>query len=313
MDVRIVGVLSDYLVEAEIRDEQTGRCTILGEVGKNDIIALQGWAEGAFGDFLQINSMDSAEFIPGWIFEYLEDHQPRRSQGLEHTLPLLSEVIESQLPDPIPKWLIALVNSKELVEQCYLSPIDIEIWRQLQSVGKEIGITRRSLFVLILGFTLRMAKSAGNGYHPSMWESWLFADSRMNQYTDYQPLGLIDSQKYIKNLIQVLEVMWNRARRKLSQFQRFRLMGPNILKGEGSDGAWYTVLAYCGGWRSVPVRVKCGRNPIIIGHYESCLNCHRLICPECGFCGRGCPLNDRRQKEIASVDRQFSDDTITYF
>jgi hypothetical protein len=300
--VRIIGVISDYKTEIDLRSGDFGEATILGEVDKGDVEALRLWLSQSFGSVLQLGQVGLINFVPGWMFEYPKAQQPNRTIVVDRIPKIIEKIAKAGLAHDTPKWLIALGEMDPRQVLSGLSSVELEICGQLKAVEASLGFSRRTLFLLILGVTLVMAKKGESDYRPTLWRSWLYVNPGVNSKAYFHPLGLLDTQQYIKNLIIALEVMWECARDRLAQFRRFKLAGSYILQGEGEDGHWYTILAYCGGWKTLPnTKVRCGKNPIYLGDSDSCELCHRLICPDCGFCGSNCPANPKRQEAYASI------------
>ena len=303
-DVRIVGVLSDYLTAEDILDRNQGKIVILGDVSRSEIDDLQLWLKESFGDFLRITApLQSAMFFPGWIFEYPDDHQPNRPTAAALLPGLIKDWHEAKLPgESFPKYLLAFVDNVEMVRKCGIDDEELKIWSNLQSLRATLGFSLRGIVGLVFGIVIVNIQTNSKSFRPLDLKKWLFPNSTDIDQSQ-SPLGLVDSQEYIWNFLQVFQKMWDVARERLMQFRKFRLQGPNILQGQDYTGMWFTLLAYCGGWVSQPVKAKCGRNPIYLGDSESCCACGRLICPSCGFCGTRCEENDPRQEQFATNGR----------
>lgn len=286
-DVEIVGVLSDYLTIQNIRQEQNGKSTILGTVNASEIRRLCLWLDIKFSGILDTSILGKSKFFPGWIFEYPALHQPDRNAGLDRTKAMLTVSDAKGKKLSLPKWMASFEDNPSLVAPYLESESDEIIWRCLRSVENEIGLSKRAVFFAILGVTLQESMRAETSYQPSDWRDWLFVDQSTDKYSKYLPLGMIDHGQYIENLIKMLQIIWNNEKLKLLDFRYFKLIHPSILKGKDASGAWYTLIAYCGGWRSNPV-AKCGKTPIHVGNCNWCELCQHLICPECSHCSKGC-------------------------
>ncbi len=286
-EVGVVGTLSSYLTIQQVRGGETGTVTILGEVTRGQLSDLSRWVERQFAGTLTMVGLDRQKFLPGWIFEYPITQQPRRANAHEKATALLLRARKDGQIGTVPLWVAAFVNDRALVEPLFKNSCDPEIWELLRVLDDDLGISRRSLFLAILGFTLQRLKVHKTQYSPNQWTSWLYVDSHSS------PLGLLDSQRYVANLIHTLDAIWSNAKDRLTAFHRFSLKHPAVLLGEdSSSGEWYTLIAYCGGWlRSGP---KCGKNPIHLGETDWCQECHRLICSACGYCSKTCSLFEAR-------------------
>jgi hypothetical protein len=167
----------------------------------------------------------------------------------------------------------------------------LDAWRLLQEAKRNLGVNRRALYLTILCSVLVNAKKNNGDFSPKIWRQLLFPIGKSRKR---HPLGLHDPQAYIAGLLELLIEMWDHNRDELLSFQRFKLSGPNILRGLDQSGNWRTVLAFCGGWQEKPVRVKCGKNPLYLGQSKSCYNCGNLICPDCNHCYSECAANGTR-------------------
>ena len=286
-DVNILGVLSDYLTSRDISQKENGRSIILGTVNSSEIRKLCLWLDTQFSGVLETSALRTSKFFPGWIFEYSNIHQPNRTQGSEGAIEMLRGSGIEDKKHFLPKWLASFENDASLVAHYVKKQSDEIIWKCLRSLDNEIGLSKRALFLAILGITLQETLRAETRYQPSHWRDWLFADRRIDLQSKYFPLGIIDHGQYIENLIKMLQIIWNNAKPQLLNFKSFKLVHPSILKGQDYSGAWYTLIAYCGGWRSNPT-AKCGKTPIHMGSCSWCKLCQHLICSECGHCSNGC-------------------------
>ena len=123
--------------------------------------------------------------------------------------------------------------------------------------------------------------------------------------TTASPLGLLDTQYYVVGLINMLMKVHEAIIRRQIDFVAFKLPHPSILRGQCESGSWLTLVAYCGGWRSVPVKVMCGASPLFLGKHALCPSCNHLICNFCGYCSQNCELVDDRQSEMTGESPTF--------
>ena len=286
-DVVIVGVLSDYLTSQNIRQEQNGESEILGTVNALEIRTLCHWLDRNFSGVLDTSILGKSKFLPGWIFEYPALHQPGRNSGLEQAKAMLREIGTEGKQLPLIKWMASFEDNPQVVAPYLNKESDEIIWRTLRSADAGTGLSKRAVFLAILGVTLQESLRVETSYQPSDWRDWIFSNKSIDLQCKYLPLGMIDRGQYIENLIKMLQIIWDNAKLRLFDFRYFKLIHPSILKGQDVSGAWYTLIAYCGGWRSNPV-AKCGKTPIHMGNCNWCDICQHLICLECSHCSNGC-------------------------
>ena len=296
-EVAITGVLSDYLTIEQVHMGATGTSTILGNVTRAEISELADWFTDRFSGLFELPALSEITFLPGWIFEYPDTYQPHRREAQKKASAFLREASEAGNAKMVPAWVAAFEDDRKILAPFITRASDHLIWEHLRAVDNQIGLSRRTLFLAILGSTLQQATDPSTAYNPRDWIRWLYADRFVDHDVASHPLGLIDSEQYIRSLITTLENIWNRSRDHLSRFRRFRLTHPAILKGEDDSGDWHTLIAYCGGWRSSPPRAKCGKHPLYMGESDWCPECYHLICTACGHCSKFCSQNVKRQRE----------------
>ena len=284
-EVRVVGVLSQYLTADQIAGAQSSTVVELGEVSRADIQELQQWMNEMFGDVLDLSTLQDDGFLPGWVFEYPEEYQPKRGNAL-NSIPdlILDWKRENVGTDTFPKYLLPFSDDEEFIGAFEFTSAELRVWHQLIAQRREIGFSRRTLFGFVLGNVLSNLRTSSDIFPPCRLLEWLF--SRRDAMHIY-PLGLHDPEMYIWSLIQTLQQMWDLVHDQLLTFQMFRLRGPRILQGRDQSGHWRTIIAYCGGRLGKPFG-KCGKDPIFLGESRSCSTCGRLVCPECSFCSNHC-------------------------
>lgn len=304
-EVSIVGVLSDYHTAEKIMGSETS-CQVLGEVRVSDIRQLYVWMRKRFGHLLNLDGLWKAGYQPGWIFEYPKEHYSGRTAANEMARGIISRFISADISaDNIPGWLFSLCQDRELVGSLKFSVEKRRILCDLHSLNEHIGFTRPALFVYVMGFIL---ESIANGLHAEQVEGPL----RDLIFVGGLPLGLEDTQGYIAELVDALLRVQNESIRQGIKFVSFKLTHPSILRGQRRDGTWITLLAYCGGWREVPVKVRCGASPLVFGQNEVCPSCGHLVCEECGYCSQNCDLVVKRQEAVAKGTHAHNRDEINW-
>jgi hypothetical protein len=302
-DVLITGVLSNY--KSSSSDEATVYpCTILGEVTASNIQRLTDWATRRFGHILNLAGLWRPEYQPGWVFEYRPEHYVERSTGIA-SIPELIQGLKSHGVEnnKLPGWLLTLCPDRELSRSLEISSDKRRILDDLHSLSDQIGLNRPSLFILVMGTYLEsMVSETSNGKPDRLLRDLLFIPSAPHSAAI---LGLDDPQYFIGNLVSTLEKVYEEAINQRLRFVAFKLTHPSILRGQLATGLWITVLAYCGGWREVPVRARCGKTPLFFGQHGICTECGHLVCDECGHCSYNCALLSARQKEIVNTYRNI--------
>lgn len=296
-EVSITGVLSEYSAAGKL-EESISDCRILGEVTVSEIRRLHTWARRRFGHILNIDGIWKPEYQPGWIFEYPPEHYPRRDTAIAGIPGLIEKLKVSGIAsDRIPGWLLSLCPDRELALSLAGSNQRRRILGDLHSLHDHIGFSRPGLFIYVMGLFL---ESIANGEQAGQLDRPLRDLLFIRGSPSPRPLGLEDSQNYVANLIGMLVRVQSEALRQNIKFTTFRLAHPSILRGQRDSGLWMTLLAYCGGWRKVPILARCGATPLFFGHHEVCPNCGHLVCIDCGYCSRNCDLVARRQYDVAA-------------
>lgn len=296
-EVAVIGVLSEYS-PFESLAESTSSCRILGEVTESEIDRLNVWTRRRFDHILNIDGIWKPKYQPGWIFEYPSEHYPSRKTAIDNIPGLIEKLKASGITnDRIPGWLLPLCPDRELASPLAESSQKRKILTDLYSLDDEIGFSRPGLFIYVMGLFL---EAMANGEQAGQLDAPLRALLFLHGYPLTRPLGLEDSQCYVANLIDMLVQVQKEVLRQNIKLTAFRLAHPSILLGQRDSGSWITLLAYCGGWREVPVRARCGATPLFFGQHESCPNCGHLVCAACGHCSHDCNLVARRQYDVAA-------------
>lgn len=282
-EVSITGVLSEYTTVERLA-ESNSSCRILGEVAASEIRRLYVWARRRFGRILNIDGIWEPNYQPGWIFEYPPEYYPSRKTAIADIPGLIENLKESGITsDRIPGWLLPLCSDRQLASSLTGSSQTRKILSDLHSLDDEIGFSRPGLFIYIMGLFLEsIANNEQAGQLDEPLRALLFF------HEPSRPLGLEDSQCYVANLINMLVQVQNEVQQQKIKLTAFRLTHPSILRGQLDSGSWMTLIAYCGGWRQVPVRARCGATPLFFGQHESCPYCGHLVCAACGYCSHNC-------------------------
>lgn len=304
-DVRILGVLSEYVPWTRIDEGSYGTALILGELRHSDLIRLVDWADSRFEGKVDLAVFSKGQLAnyPGWLFEYPDESYSKREGATQQLRHLLSDETDLELPG----WISAQIGARghSVASEC--SEIDRELAHQFISLREALGITRRSLFAWVLGVML---------------ETWIRSDGRElvktaaalrtclfrrtiranGSVVKQQPAGLYDPLEYVHSLIAMFESLASVvSQRELAPYRFFKLSAPTILRGQHQNGTWQTIFAHCGGWRRDPVTVPCGKNPIHLGNSEVCPECGYLICADCGHCKIFCTECAQRQAITAGA------------
>jgi hypothetical protein len=301
-DVSIAGVLLDYGNENEISSGQVS-CRILGEVNVSGIRKLYSWMRTRFGVTLNLDGMWRQGYVPGWMFEYPDAQYAYRKRTIAGLVNLIAEFKEAckSLEEHIPGWVLTLCPNHDMMASLNISRTKRTILSDLHLLNDQIGFSRPSLFVYVMGVMLEsMQEGRSADKISSMLKELIFHDGN-----SIYPLFLLDTEEYVANLIDLLHRAHVEAVRKKVQFVSFEMPHPLILRGQRDDLSWITLIAYCGGWQEVPVRMRCGASPLFFGKHDICQSCGRLICNECGYCSNDCALVTKRQADmVAKASRQ---------
>jgi hypothetical protein len=300
--VRISGILSNYLwVENMLyRDNDSINTDIifLGETDSEKLQQLKSFFEDdrLILDFSRPNDKQHF-FLPPWVFELPPFVYNNRDKIIERIqqieLPDVSIWKDSEF-SPISIMFYKNFDIKmfygEYQPQCW----EINLYNKILNLFQIEMISLPSIFLTILkDFIDNIHSSKMDKYSPQRYNKFLYFDS--NSPKKY-PLFVCDHLETIDELITSLSILWDGNHDLIKRFNRFRLVNYNILQGQESDqGAWKTLIAYCGGWTE---NGKCGKNPLVLGNQFHCLECGKLICDICGFCSNRCPELTLRKSKI---------------
>ena len=321
--ITYLGTLSEYkTVEEELVNNEID-VQILGELQQNQIDEVSLWISKNFDVKIDLDlSLNNSRrtkgnFIPGWMFEYSNSYYPNRNlskmQALLKDLKELESYSSQKIETPI-----RIMADDDFEE---LSPSENKIIETIKKLDKSVGVSRRSLYLSVLAQTLDSINCSY--YEPNQWKDILFrkdnnditptlnannksvrqefkGNPKTSKYKEF-PLFLYDSERYIFNLIEVLQDLWHRNKAILLKYESFRMTGPNILRGVTKEGRQETIIGYCGGMRYLSYyKGKCGQNPLYRGESEICNKCGYLICflEDCQTCSQFCEENARRKEKL---------------
>lgn len=302
-NIVIAGVLSDYLKVPNIYRQVPQAATVLGEVNVLEVRSLYRWAKNRFGPQLDLNGIWDPGFLPGWLFEYPQAHYPRREEAINAIAPLAWRLAEAgAFGDQLPSWFLVLCRDEGFVRSLPLEERKRRLIIDLRLMAETIGISRRSLYVYAMGIAL---EALSNGVSPEEDLHALIALIEIpstSRHGGEQPsmLGLADRLGYVESIAKTLSEVGNKLLELGHQLTGFRLTHPAILKGVCADGSVLTLIAYCGGWQTLPVEARCGTSPLTIVDDAHCSACGRLVCHNCGHCSKICNACGPRQLKIAS-------------
>ncbi len=314
-EVSIVGVLSDYSPDAKKIVSGAVDCVILGQINVSEMRQLFVWMRRRFGNFLNLNGLWDTGFLPGWMFEYPAAQYQQRHSVVLRIDSLLAEIkLTSTLSDVnIPGWLLTMSSVTSHKDAKNRSTRRDGMLADIASLSLDVGIKRSSLFVYSMGVILEaMLNDDDCDAVAQTLRELIFVDKSFSH-----PLDLIDTQKYVVSLIDVLLSVADESRCQGIQFIAFQMSHPAILRGQRNNGSWMTLVAYCGGWIEDQLRVKCGSSPLFFGSHEVCPACSKLICNTCGHCESSCSLVAQRQSKLRQQGRRwhksYSDDESEEF
>jgi hypothetical protein len=228
--------------------------------------------------------------IPPWAFEYPAEFYKGRNQcryqlrsEAPYVIPHLTAIARYGI-DFMPSFLSAGVPFPAV---CSNDLIDWERGFLRLLLPSEDGlVTMPTLFLTLLTHFLEAVAcgSSTDTYSPRLYRRFLYP--RVSG-SDILPLGIFDPLRIISTFIDTLDRLWShRHSINFSEFVSFRFEGLGLLTGKRSGQVIEeTLMAYCGGY--VTDKGKCGYSPLIKGENSPCM-CGRLICPQCGFCRKGC-------------------------
>ena len=302
-DVIYLGTLSKHMGKQSLIKEQIGECTVLGEVTNDEIEELRAWVARAFGGIFNIElrrtresrgrfSSDIGSHLPGWLFEYPNEFynlNKNLTDSKKAKISFLAEILNTDLKVKQSPFFYVFADTDSIYLPEKLKKYK-EIIHALKLTKDSVGITRRSVFVTVLGTVLQSFVDKTD-LRPRDFLDVLFYKK------DYsKPLGLLDTEEYIHNLVKLLDQIWFHNRETMLQYSSFRLSGFDILRGFSKDEHWETIYAYCGGKEINRPTNYCRKNPIHLNNSDTCPECRMLICPDCKTCFNQCGEFLRRKR-----------------
>lgn len=221
-----------------------------------------------------------SRYVPGWLFEYPEDHY-RATPDWLGIVELWLRVSE-ELTSDVPPWILGFAASRGSPLQH--PSLQTDLLCSIQQHFQHFGLSRRSLFWFVLVHMLSLSYMEDPKNNKTKLVEHLFPNGDGGKNF---PLGLFDPRNYVWSLVHALSTMIESNRPLLENVSQFRLHGFGILQGRVCNH-WHTILAYCG---------NCGNSPIYLGETDkhkqggdgSCRSCpcerQRLVCDECNHCG----------------------------
>ena len=290
-EIVYTGVISEYQTKTKICNESNGESRILGEVTNTDIQAMNKYLKDRFTNILEMKLTRSQSnisnyngrkglFIPGWMFEYPDSFYEKKIRDSEKITGVKSLINLFQTKELIKKMdpFFYFIQSRFKELDTEQIPLDYSsIIQELHQINLSIGLSRRSIFIFILAYSLESLK-VNKDFNPVIFNK-IFFDNKA------YPLGFLDSENYISNLIKMLQKIWKTNKDSLHEYNAFKLSGFNILRGF-KNNRWETIYAYCGGY--LPNKAKCQKTPIYLGQCEICNSCGMLICTDCYTCSTDC-------------------------
>lgn len=309
-DVGIVGVASDR--------DAPHRSTVLGEAGRasfhdirtlaEDMHRLFGISIGGAQD-LSTQRHFPNEKVPGWFLQYPPSHYGTDPWAwLPRCIALAKEY-----DAPVQDWLVPLAASWHGRTPPEADGGDGELLRALSCLRGQGGlVSLRKLFLFVVLYLLAGRGSDDRAPSALVRHLFPFVDGTAHRLQDRAgdadhvgwsfPLGLHDPAQYVRHLANALRTVLESRPDELRRATFFRLQGPWILKAE-VDGAWLTVLAYCGG---------CGAAPLLIGDSKTCpCGKGRLVCRLCGHCELQCTGHRCGPEEAKRIVVDLNDSMAT--
>jgi len=300
-DVVILGVLSDYISSPDDYVDNPQTVQVLGEVTIEDLRSLYRWSRSRFGMNLDLRGLWKPDYIAGWLFEYPSEHYISRSSGILAIDPLLQRIRDAGgKGDELPGWMLVLCRDESVIDALEMESQRRAMITDLRSIEEAIGLSRRSLYVYAMGLTLEnLARKTDPAKNLARLLNILKITTPWGGGSTL--LGLRDPQSYVEYLVETLTEIGKAVLEQGLELKGFRLTHPAILIGITTNGGAVTLLAYCGGWQSIPFKARCGKAPLTLARHDHCSDCGHLICDNCGHCSNICPQCEPRQKAVVAT------------
>jgi len=274
-EIIIISVLSEYVPQGMEKDFRITKHVILGVITKGTIEKLIYYINKKFENFLDISTLSTATFFPGWIFDYPEDYYEINESSLEFPKGFDKSVL--------PPWCALYQYDTGLPVESNFNIQDNQIIQDLVELKNNNNFSRPFIFYYVLGQLLKNISNKDIYYEQSKFiKDLLFRDFKTEKFLK-RPLGIYDPLQYIKNIIQLFDLYRNFIAEE--KYESYKLTHPQILCGIKGDKE-LTIIAYCGGFTEL--RGRCGSYPLIIGKNERCKECGKLICNQCDHCTLNC-------------------------
>ena len=295
-DVAITGVLSDYLVRPDDYVEFPQTVTVLGEVTIEELRAIYRWSRARFGNKLDLQGLWKPQYVAGWLLEYPHEHYLGRDSAIQALEPQLRRMRAAGFNgNQVPGWMLVLCPAESVIAEFELDEPRRGMVNELRAIQAAVGLSRRSLYVYVLGLTLEcLSNKTPPGEVLARMLSLLRIGAPFEGGSTL--LGLRDPQSYVEHLIEALTEIGDTVTKRGLEFVGFKLTHPAILLGVEPTGRTITLIAYCGGWQSRPFKARCGKTPLTLARHSTCPVCDHLICDNCGHCAYTCSACLTRQE-----------------
>ena len=291
--VKILSVLSDYVPKFKEEEYKQTKHKILGVTSKAEINKLVNFINKKFNSLLDLTTLTTTRFFPGWIFDYPSNFYEKKNIFIKYP--------EDFDINKLPTWCSVYLFEAGYNLDKKLSSDQIEIIQDIIELKASNNFTRPFLFYYVLGQLLNVVTNKEEYEKKSSFlKNLLFRDFKKTYYTK-RPLGIYDPLEYVKNLISIFDQ--HRYAIAQENFESYKLTHPQILCGQKGE-TFLTIIAYCGGW--IRNEKPCGHAPLVIGENKRCQRCKKLICDECNHCSHECP--HKLDRYHANNERQFEKD-----
>jgi hypothetical protein len=254
--------------------------TVLGEVSHTEITRVASWANRMTDGRLDIVEPKQARFLAGWSFDYPDHYYHRLPEVLREIPRHIQTLNQAGIRVEALPLIVRLVAGLEEASNDAAS-------LRLTSLRETLGLTKLSATAFAL---VELVRAAGGdeSAQPDRIMRLLFPAGRHGPLRNF-PLLRFDPEEHVFTMVTAIAEVWSTSSVDLKRFRRFKVSGSGIFQGAEDNGAWVTILAYCGGWRTVPPIARCGAAPLVLGRNATCPTCHHLICSNCAYCGQLCP------------------------
>jgi hypothetical protein len=228
---------------------------------------------------------ESGSLLPPWIFDY-----PRQPcyVARDAALAYLQEV-KPAARLTCPATIAVFTGQTDRLDE----PLRTEVAALRAAIERNDGhATRPMLFLHVLDRFCR-AMHRNVPFQSTAIRRMLFSQDPLLARLDPEftmPLSIYDPWRTIHELLGVLTDVDRTCRAEAQLFTTFYLRGVGILKGQEANNRPRTIYAYCG---------QCGIRPLYLGREDTCDECERLVCGECGHCMQECARCQPRMAQFA--------------